>query len=220
MQKKIIVSFVSILLISLVLIIALVYINSIKSNSISNNRDEQEVQDKKMNDYEKNNEEIKKIKEETEITKETKKNDTSLNNNISKQEDYINNNTSTKTEENITDNNMNLEDSHTSESISSNNPPTNSNSTTENNKQYIGIPNPNDFYYSFHKGQIDDAYNTLEECYNKAFEVGFLDTVDIINETCYEVLDGQGTVLGIYMSVNCNSGNCERYKKMVGINTN
>ena len=31
---------------------------------------------------------------------------------------------------------------------------------------------------------------------------------------------GQGTVLGIYMSVNCNSGNCERYKKMVGINTN
>ena len=86
--------------------------------------------------------------------------------------------------------------------------------------QYIGIPNPNDFYYSFHKGQIDDAYTTLEECYNKAFEVGFLDTVDIINETCYEVLDGQGTVLGIYMSVNCNSGNCERYKKMVGINTN
>ena len=89
----------------------------------------------------------------------------------------------------------------------------------ENNK-YIGVPNPNDFYYSFHKGKIDDAYTTLEGCYNKSIEVNFLDTVDIINSTCYEVLDENNTVLGIYMQVKCNSGNCEKYKKQVGINTN
>lgn len=89
----------------------------------------------------------------------------------------------------------------------------------ENNK-YIGVPNPNDFYYSFHNGKIDDAYTTLEGCYNKSIEVNFLDTVDIINSTCYEVLDENNTVLGIYMQVKCNSGNCEKYKKQVGINTN
>ena len=92
-------------------------------------------------------------------------------------------------------------------------------SQTENNK-YIGVPNPNDFYYSFHNGKIDDAYTTLEACYNKSIEVNFLDTVDIINSTCYEVLDENNTVLGIYMQVKCNSGNCEKYKKQVGINTN
>lgn len=88
------------------------------------------------------------------------------------------------------------------------------------NKKYIGVPNPNDFYYSFHNGKIDDAYTTLEGCYNKSIEVNFLDTVDIINSTCYEVLDENNTVLGIYMQVKCNSGNCEKYKKQVGINTN
>lgn len=88
------------------------------------------------------------------------------------------------------------------------------------NKKYIGVPNPNDYYYSFHYGKIDDAYTTLEGCYNKTIEVNFLDTVDIINSTCYEVLDENNTVLGIYMQVKCNSGNCEKYKKQVGINTN
>ena len=221
MQKKIIVSFVSILLTFLILIIIFIYINSVNSNTVSRNHKEQEIQNEKNNNDEKNKEEKEQNKEETGITKENEKNDTSLNNNVSTQEDHIDNNISTRTEKNVTDtNNTNLEDSYASESSTSNTSPTNSNNTAENNMQYIGIPNPNDFYYSFHKGHIDDAYTTLEECYNKAFEVGFLDTVDIINETCYEVLDGQGTVLGIYMSVNCNSGNCERYKKMVGINTN
>lgn len=88
------------------------------------------------------------------------------------------------------------------------------------NKKYIGVPNPNDFYYSFHNGKIDDAYTTLEGCYNKSIEVNFLDTIDIINSTCFEVLDENNTVLGIYMQVKCNSGNCEKYKKQVGINTN
>lgn len=85
--------------------------------------------------------------------------------------------------------------------------------------QYIGVPSPNDFYYSFHHGHIDRNYGDLYSCYNKATEVALQDTIDIINTTCYEVLDGQGTILGIYMDVNCNSGNCSRYKEMVGIIT-
>lgn len=85
---------------------------------------------------------------------------------------------------------------------------------------YIGVPSPLDFYYSFHKGHIDKNYTTLDGCYSRTAEVSLIDTVDIINTTCFEVLDGQGTVLGIYMYVKCNSGNCERYKGLVGIETN
>lgn len=89
-----------------------------------------------------------------------------------------------------------------------------SNTTTSNNQKnsYIGVPNPNDFYYSFHHGKIDKQYSDLNSCYADSARVGFKDTVDILNITCFEVLDGQGTVLGIYMYVNCQSGNCERYK--------
>ena len=85
---------------------------------------------------------------------------------------------------------------------------------------YVGVPNPNDFYYSFHQGHIDKNYTTLDGCYQRTAEVSLLDTVDIINTTCFEVLDGQGTVLGIFMYVKCNSGNCDRYKTLVGIETN
>ncbi len=85
---------------------------------------------------------------------------------------------------------------------------------------YVGVPNPNDFYYSFHKGHIDKNYTTLDGCYSRTAEVSLIDTVDVINTTCFEVLDGQGTVLGIYMYVKCHSGNCERYKTLVGIETN
>lgn len=89
-----------------------------------------------------------------------------------------------------------------------------SNTTTSNTQKnsYIGVPNPNDFYYSFHHGKIDKQYSDLNSCYADSARVGFKDTVDILNITCFEVLDGQGTVLGIYMYVNCQSGNCERYK--------
>lgn len=95
----------------------------------------------------------------------------------------------------------------------------NSESQTTSTSSYVGVPSPNDFYYSFHRGHIDKNYTTLDGCYSRTAEVSLIDTVDIINTTCYEVLDGQGTVLGIYMYVNCSSGNCERYKKMVGIET-
>jgi len=85
---------------------------------------------------------------------------------------------------------------------------------------YVGVPNPNDFYYSFHKGHIDKGYSTLDGCNSRTAEVSLIDTVDIINTTCFEVLDGQGTVLGIYMYVKCKSGNCDRCKTLVGIETN
>lgn len=84
--------------------------------------------------------------------------------------------------------------------------------TTETTSEpsYIGVPDPNSFMYSFHHGQID--YKTIDECLAATEVIGFKDTVDIINLTCMDVIDGEGTVLGYYLYVNCTSGNCEKYK--------
>ena len=80
----------------------------------------------------------------------------------------------------------------------------------ENNDSYIGIPNPNDFNYSFHKGKIE--YSSMDACLSASERISLKDTVDIINSWCMDVVDGQGTVLGEYLYINCSSGNCNKYK--------
>ena len=80
----------------------------------------------------------------------------------------------------------------------------------ENNDSYIGVPNPNDFNYSFHKGKIE--YSSMDACLSASEKISLKDTVDIINSWCMDVVDGQGTVLGEYLYINCSSGNCNKYK--------
>ena len=79
-----------------------------------------------------------------------------------------------------------------------------------NVNQYIGVPNPNDFYYSFHHGKIE--YHSMDSCLADVPNIAFKDTVDIINSWCIDVVDGQGTILGQYLYINCSSGNCDKYK--------
>ena len=80
----------------------------------------------------------------------------------------------------------------------------------ENNNSYIGVPNPNDFNYSFHKGKIE--YSSMDACLSASERISLKDTVDIINSWCMDVVDGQGIVLGEYLYINCSSGNCNKYK--------
>ena len=87
------------------------------------------------------------------------------------------------------------------------------NSSLENNNSYIGIPNPNDFNYSFHKGKIE--YSSMDACLSASERISLKDTVDIINSWCMDVVDGQGTVLGEYLYINCSSGNCNKYKDQI-----
>ena len=148
--------------------------------------------------------------EKQEIVEEKKENNTSTTSN--------NSNTSNTSKET----NVNTKQESNSTSSASNSVEVHEDIPKQENKvvnQYIGVPSPNDFYYSYHLGHIDRNYHNLDDCYVKASEVALLDTIDINNTTCYEVLDGQGTILGIYMRVNCNSGNCSKYKEMVGIIT-
>ena len=64
--------------------------------------------------------------------------------------------------------------------------------------------------YSFHKGKIE--YSSMDTCLSASEKISLKDTVDIINSWCMDVVDGQGTVLGEYLYINCSSGNCNKYK--------
>lgn len=179
--------------------------NNIKDNSV--------IQEKVINENENTESDQNELKKETktqENVEDTKKDNTSTTSNNS-----ITSNTNKETD-------VNLKQESNSTSSDNSNVEVHEEIPKQENKvvnQYIGVPNPNDFYYSYHLGHIDRNYHNLDDCYVKASEVALLDTIDINNTTCYEVLDGQGTILGIYMRVNCNSGNCSKYKEMVGIIT-
>lgn len=80
----------------------------------------------------------------------------------------------------------------------------------ENSNSYIGVPSPDDFNYSFHKGKVE--YSSMDACLSDSERIALKDTVDIINSWCMDVVDRQGTVLGEYLYINCSSGNCNKYK--------
>ena len=59
------------------------------------------------------------------------------------------------------------------------------NTTPSSNQtnSYVGVPDPNNFNYSMHHGVIE--YSTEQSCIDASYEIGFKDTVDIINSFCY-----------------------------------
>lgn len=183
--------------------------------SITEKEQEKETNNDDFNiiNNESDQEELTNSKEETVVDQENKID----NSNNTKSTTSSSNSTSTNTNKN--ENKTIVESPKQNQTIPEEKTPVNTEQPTPTNS-YIGVPNPNDFYYSFHKGHIDKNYSTLDGCNSRTAEVGLIDTVDIVNTTCFEVLDGQGTVLGIFMYVKCNSGNCEKYKTLVGIETN
>lgn len=187
-------------------------VDNVDNSIINDNINIEEKTDTKKETIESDQKELQEETktEKQEIVEEKKENNTSTTSN--------NSNTSNTSKET----NVNTKQESNSTSSASNSVEVHEDIPKQENKvvnQYIGVPSPNDFYYSYHLGHIDRNYHNLDDCYVKASEVALLDTIDINNTTCYEVLDGQGTILGIYMRVNCNSGNCSKYKEMVGIIT-
>ena len=124
-------------------------------------------------------------------------------------ENKVSSNTSTTS---ITSNNSNeiKQNNNQQNQSQSNNNQIKEDTSKENNNSYIGVPNPNDFNYSFHKGKIE--YSSMDACLSASERISLKDTVDIINSWCMDVVDGQGTVLGEYLYINCSSGNCNKYK--------
>lgn len=79
-------------------------------------------------------------------------------------------------------------------------------------KPNVGVPDPNNYNYSMHHGTIEYNPSQKQKCIDDSIEFSFKDTVDITNAFCLEVYDSSNTILGYYLYIKCNSGNCNRYK--------
>lgn len=125
--------------------------------------------------------------------------------------DSSNSKTSTSSNDTSTSSSSSKESSNnTTTSKSEETTETQTKTETTSESSYIGVPDPNSPFYVYHRGTIE--YSTMEECLKNAEEISFKDTEDILNTTCVDVVDSQGTILGEYLYIKCNSGNCNKYK--------
>lgn len=172
--------------------------NNLSKNFTSNTESKEKVKQKDIQEKTENQKELPKEKNENVEVLERPKEEVKENKVFS---------TTSTTSNNSNEINQNNNQQNQSQS---NNNQIKKEPTKENNNSYIGIPNPNDFNYSFHKGKIE--YNSMDACLFDSERISLKDTVDIINSWCMDVVDGQGTVLGEYLYINCSSGNCNKYK--------
>lgn len=179
-------------------------VDNIDTNII---KDDNAIQEKVITENEVIESDQEELQKETKIEKQEivdkkKENNTSANSNKS-----ITNNVNKETSVNT------KQETNTTSSASSNvevHEESQKQEINNNVNQYIGVPNPNDFYYSFHHGKIE--YSSMDSCLADVPNIAFKDTTDIINTWCIDVVDGQGTILGQYLYINCSSGNCDKYK--------
>lgn len=87
--------------------------------------------------------------------------------------------------------------------------PSNNTSSNNDSKEV----DTNSFFYSIHRGTINTK--TQSGCLGAGEEIAFLDTVDINYYRCYEVTAKDGSILGYYLNIFCNSDNCNRYKSQI-----
>lgn len=206
-MRLIILKIIKLLSVILILLLLTIPVSNLLENASDKLRKSNKIQDNKSNvkdDIESNQEELQiKEKEIEEVVEEKKP--------------IIDNKTSTTSKVSTPDNTK--QESNNIKSNTILNESSNNNvkvyeeipkKETNNVNKYIGIPNPNDFYYSFHHGKIE--YSNMDSCLADVPRISFKDTVDIINTWCIDVVDGQGTILGQYLYINCSSGNCDKYK--------
>lgn len=211
------------LMIIILSMIILIYLSSISKKSSNNppkeditidinKTDEIEIEEEVMKQVD-TNDELEEVSNENQ-TYEIKNDNQVINNKSNNQK---NSNTTSNSEQKSntevvsTPNNQeeHYEENNDNQVNDSNNENVNNNDHVENNP-YIGVLDPNNFFYSIHHGKIE--YADLQSCLDESYNILFKDTEDITNTTCIDVVDSQGTILGEYMQIKCNSGNCDKYK--------
>lgn len=175
--------------------------NNLSKNSASNTESKEKLKQKDIPEKTENQKELPKEKNESVDVVESPKEDI--------KENKVSFNTSTTSNTSNNSNEIKQNNNQQNQSQSNNNQ-IKEDPAKENNNSYIGVPNPNDFNYSFHKGKIE--YSSMDACLSASERISLKDTVDIINSWCMDVVDGQGIVLGEYLYINCSSGNCNKYK--------
>lgn len=206
-MRLIILKIIKLLSVILILLLLTVLISNLLENASDKLRKSNKIQDNKSNekDYIESNQEELQIKEK-EIEEVVEENKTIINNKTSTTSNISTPDNTKQEKNNIKSNIILNESSNNNVKVYEETPK----KETNNVNQYIGIPNPNDFYYSFHHGKIE--YSNMDSCLADVPRISFKDTIDIINTWCIDVVDGQGTILGQYLYINCSSGNCDKYK--------
>lgn len=78
------------------------------------------------------------------------------------------------------------------------------------------VANPNDFYYSITGGNVE--FKTNAGCMKAGEDIAFIDVVDVQYFRCYEVSSKANTIMGYYLNIFCENGNCNsKYKSMINI---
>lgn len=78
------------------------------------------------------------------------------------------------------------------------------------------IASQNDFYYSITGGKVE--FSTNAGCMKAGDDISFIDVVDVQYFRCYEVHSMADTIMGYYLNIFCESGNCNsKYKAMINI---
>lgn len=171
-----------------------------------------EIEEQKVEDKE--DKSIDVVEKETTINNTSKTNDknssstnSKSNNSVSNNKDNTNNN-SNKTS--ITNNSNSNSNSNNTE-IPKQDPPTNKPS-----EDLTKIANPNDFFYSITGGNVE--FSTNAGCMKAGEDIAFIDVVDVQYFRCYEVMSKANTIMGYYLNIFCENGNCNnRYKSMINI---
>lgn len=149
--------------------------------------------------------------------------------------DVVEKETTTNNTPKTNDKNSSSTNSKPNNTTSSNKTNSNSNQTTDNNSvsnntetpkqdpptnkpsdDLTKIANPNDFFYSITGGNVE--FSTNAGCMKAGEDIAFIDVVDVQYFRCYEVMSKANTIMGYYLNIFCENGNCNsRYKSMINI---
>ena len=192
--------------------------NVFEKSDVKSEKSKDVIDSKKEEDDTSKTESEDSLKEETKKETETKesKNNTT-NNNVSK---------SSKSSNSSTNSSSNSSSNNTTQSTTTPSEPKQevqeqpqttapSNNTSSNNDSKE--VDTNSFFYSIHRGTINTK--TQSGCLGAGEEIAFIDTVDINYYRCYEVTAKDGSILGYYLNIFCNSDNCNRYKSQIDWST-
>lgn len=162
------------------------------------------------------------------VEKETTINNTPKNNDTSNSSTNSKTNNTTSSNKNNANSNQTTTNNNTNSNTNTNNNSNNTSNNTETPKQetqpskpsedLTKVANPNDFFYSITGGKVE--FSTNAGCMKAGEDIAFIDVVDVQYYRCYEVMSKANTIMGYYLNIFCENGNCNsRYKGMINISS-
>ncbi len=218
-----------------IIVISLCIVNMLCNNSskLENNIDKKDkvVNNVKVSKDENELEEIVEDKGEESITEELKEevsNTPKTNNNSnSNHKASKNNDVPSTTTKNNNENTKTTSQSQTSTTSTSSD---NEVKQTQPSVDLTKVVSTNDINYGIHKGIVE--FSTNAGCEKAGSDIVDIElnqviaynaennnskSVDIRYPACYQVTSQANTIMGYYLNIYCESGNCNRYKSLINI---